>query len=597
MARLGRFGFVTIAVLFHCVYIISIFDVYFVSPIVQGMEAYAVQRPEGKKAPAQRVVLFVGDGLRADKAFQPFPDPTPADPNDPKALEPRPLMPFVRSKVEKHGTFGVSHTRVPTESRPGHVAMIAGLYEDVSAVTTGWQHNPVNFDSVFNRSRHTWSWGSPDILPMFVEGAVPGRVDGDHYSADFEDFMGDSTYLDEWVFERVEKLFKDAATNATLAATLRQDKNVFFLHLLGLDTAGHGFRPYSKEYLNNIKVVDRGVAKMTKIIDDFYGDGETAYVFTADHGMTDYGSHGDGHPDNTRTPLVVWGSGVKKPVTVKSGFAPGHEDGYSHDWGFDHIARHDVEQADIAALMAYLGGLEYPVNSVGQLPLDYVSAAAAEQAEAVLVNTQQILEMYRVKEEKKAAVEISFQPFAELGDDEHSIESRIFSIRRLINDEEYDAAIQASHELASLGIQGLRYLQTYDWLFLRVLITLGYAGWIAFALTTVIDLHVLSGKTAESRTTAHIGILGAISAGLLAVLISKQSPYSYYLYAPFPVFFWEEVVARRASLLAGGKVLLGHVKTPGQAVATLIKVLASLAFLEVLVSESVLRWQLAWHSL
>ena len=188
MARLSNWGFLGVAVVFHLVYIYSIFDIYFVSPIVSGMQVYSVQRSTGQEAPAKRLVLFVGDGLRADKAFQSFPDPSPPSPNAPGALEPRPLAPFLRSRVLEHGTFGVSHTRVPTESRPGHVALIAGLYEDVSAVTTGWKLNPVNFDSVFNRSRHTWSWGSPDILPMFQHGAVPGRVDADCYSEEAEDY-------------------------------------------------------------------------------------------------------------------------------------------------------------------------------------------------------------------------------------------------------------------------------------------------------------------------------------------------------------------------------------------------------------------------
>lgn len=292
---------------------------------------------------------------------------------------------------------------MPTESRPGHVALIAGLYEDVSSVTTGWKLNPVNFDSIFNRSRHTWSWGSPDILPMFKEGASDGaRVDAYTYDEEMEDFTADATSLDIWVFDRVKAFFDDARRNATLNAMLHQDKIVFFLHLLGLDTTGHSYRPYSDEYLRNIKVVDQGVRETEKLVNDFYGnDGKSAWIFTADHGMSDWGSHGDGHPDNTRTPLVAWGAGVHAPVPakkLKDSEKTGHEDGFSSDWDMNTVRRVDVMQADVAALMAYLLGIDWPTNSVGELPLEFVDANMATKAQAVWTNMRQILEMYRVKE-------------------------------------------------------------------------------------------------------------------------------------------------------------------------------------------------------
>jgi GPI ethanolamine phosphate transferase 1 len=453
----------------------------------------------------------------------------------------------------------VSHTRVPTESRPGHVALIAGLYEDVSAVTTGWKLNPVNFDSVFNRSKHTWSWGSPDILDMFETGSVPGRVEAYTYGAEMEDFSQDALQLDYWVFERVKGLFVEAQKNKTLGDALRQDKVVFFLHLLGIDTTGHSNRPYSPEYLRNIQVVDQGVKEITEMIERFYNDDRTAFVFTADHGMSDFGSHGDGHPDNTRTPLIVWGSGVAKPKISPNQIALGHDE-FSSDWQLDNVQRHDVNQADVAALMAHLAGLEFPVNSVGELPLPYLSADIAEKAVAYLVNAQEILEMYQVKEAKKKASQLRFVAYKPLSEESQAPVRRLAAIRDLIETEQYEEAIEETSALNKLTLEGLRYLQTYDWLFLRALVTIGYLGWMAFAITTVIDLHVLQGQTQPSRSLPSLAAFSSILAAMYASFLASGSPPTYYVYAFFPVFFWEEVYARRQSLLQGGKVLFGHIQ-------------------------------------
>lgn len=42
--------------------------------------------------------------------------------------------------------------------------------------------------------------------------------------------------------------------------------------------------------MDNIGLVDTGVAELVSIMEDFFGyDGRTAYVFTSDHGMTNWG--------------------------------------------------------------------------------------------------------------------------------------------------------------------------------------------------------------------------------------------------------------------------------------------------------------------
>lgn len=67
------------------------------------------------------------------------------------------------------------------------------------------------------------------------------------YSQDDEDFSGkeSSWKLDKWVFDHVKQFFGEALKNPEQNDLLHQDKLVFFLHLLGLDTAGHTVKPHS----------------------------------------------------------------------------------------------------------------------------------------------------------------------------------------------------------------------------------------------------------------------------------------------------------------------------------------------------------------
>ena len=77
--------------------------------------------------------------------------------------------------------------------------------------------------------------------------------------------------------------------NPKIQKDIKDDGLIVFLHLLGCDTNGHAHRPYSEIYLNNINLVDRGVESTVKLMEEYFPDGKTAYVFTSDHGMSNKG--------------------------------------------------------------------------------------------------------------------------------------------------------------------------------------------------------------------------------------------------------------------------------------------------------------------
>lgn len=96
-----------------------------------------------------------------------------------------------------------------------------------------------------------------------------------------------------------------------------------------------------RRYIKSITVVDAGIKDAVANFEDYFYDKKTAYIFTSDHGMTDWGSHGDGSRHETQVPFIAWGAGI------------------SHN-----PERQDIAQIDIAPLISSLIGINIPINSI-----------------------------------------------------------------------------------------------------------------------------------------------------------------------------------------------------------------------------------------
>lgn len=306
-----------------------------------------------------------------------------------------------------------------------------------------------------------------------------------------------------------------------------------------MDTNGHAFRPHSDTYLSNIKLVDSRLPGLVKLFDDFYRDKRTAFVFTADHGMNSRGAHGDGDLENTETPIISWGAGVAGPETTKARRVLLDEAA----WNLGNFGRHDVEQGDVALLMSTLIGVSPPMNAVGKLPIDFLDHRLDSQflAHAALANAKQAYAQFLVKESEKQRTEPWFKPFpgfASNGD------SRLERAASLANTGAFEESRQLSFEVIDLSIQGSRYYQTYDWLFLRAVVSSGYVGWIVFSLLWTVATYSgfqLSRSASSSQWDTIIDVVAFITGlSLVALLVYKQSPLMYYIYVAFPICFWSE---------------------------------------------------------
>ena len=510
---------ILIGTIFHLLFGYSMFDIFFIFPLNYGMTPHAPDLFD-EEIPSDRVAIFILDGTRADSFFESIASGK---------------SPFLRNILQNRGVYGVSHTEMPTESKPGFTAICSGHFEDASLALQDLSNSDILTDSIFNQSNHAWGIGVDSCMFCGVAKnmeCVPFKGKQDYNDKECEK----NNYL---VFDTMINLFNKAKTDVELNKNLKKKKIAFLYHLIQTDTIGHKYGPKSKKLMNHLIVLDSYFEKLEKSFYDFYKDNRTTFIITSDHGMDMRKAHGDGNPDCTRTPFIIWGSGIRKSIYREK--KPPKED-TPQNWELDNYVRKDISQIDITPLSAALIGINFPMNSLGILPLDILDISEKVKSKLLFTNFMQIFEIYKIKNDiaKKAKIFKSYKPLIDS-------DNKIKNILNEIDKGNYFNAINETQLLINTTLKGIDYILHYDRFYLKTIIVIGYILWMLYLFIFIEmknDNNLKKLFIYESGENLSITIIsGIIALILLIYLMLRLSPFLYYLYTLFPCYFFWRILA------------------------------------------------------
>ena len=513
------FWIVFIGIIFHMLFGYSMFDIFFKFPLNYGMTPHSSNLTEGE-TPSDRVVLIVLDGVRADTFFE---------------CVSSGRSHFLRNIVTKKGVYGISHTQVPTETKPGFTSICSGHFEDASLALKDLYDEVVELDSVFNQSKYSWGIGHDAC--MFTEVAKQMECIEKETVQNFNHINGNKQ--DYNLFDAIMDIMTDAKNkNSELYKRLSSNKIAFLIHLVETDGVGHSKGPKSQPIKDHLIVLDSYYQTIYNFFNEYYGDNRTTFIITADHGMDLRRGHGDGNPECTRTPFVIWGSGIREAIYRDK--KPDDEDTPS-DWYLDNYVRNDVSQIDITPLIAGLLGTNFPMNSLGILPLNIFSVNDKIKSKLLYGNMMELFELYKIKDdiESKAMIYKTFEPLVDYNNLMNNIVDNI-------DKGNYKLAINETYKVINLTLQGIDYILHYDRIYLKTIVSLGYISWMIYLIIFIKmkNEDVLNNfffYNPEEKTITIVFIV--ILVVLYTYLVLRLSPILHFLYTLFPVYFLWRITA------------------------------------------------------
>ncbi len=282
---------------------------------------------------AKHVVVVVIDGLRLDISQQ---------------------LPML-NQLRAQGADRSLLVGQPSFSLPGWTVIGTGAWQEQSGVTTNYYQDSIAVDTIFEEAKRagltTALVGDAPWGQLYASG-----VDSEHLMQELPD---EYTNLD------ADLQFDQDTTDFALEA-LQSKPNLMVIHLLSVDSAGHGWGGASPQYLQAAQNADSQIARIVNALDL----SDTAIFITADHGHLDRGGHGGWEQIVLQVPFVGAGQGIK----------PGQ---YAQ-----------AEQAAIAPTVSTLLGLAIPAHNQGAILFDELDMPDSLQAARAVDLASQIAQRY-----------------------------------------------------------------------------------------------------------------------------------------------------------------------------------------------------------
>ncbi|KGG53197.1 phosphatidylinositol glycan [Mitosporidium daphniae] len=295
----------------------------------------------------------------------------------------------------------------------------------------------------------------------------------------------------------------------------------------------------SSRLFENIAYLDTQLRKVTlKFAKLFANDNRSTFI------LTSAGNGAYKASDDPQIPFVAWGDGINKPVLLPNLSATGSNKGM--DVLLKSVQKQDIDQVDVASLVSFLLGIPIPVNSIGRLPVKFINfKKPADKLQALFINAKQLFNQFSQLEQIVSANHVFFKPYSFSAING----SKIANISEFCGKSVYDSLNGQDEftedEMQSLFAQlldGLKYLYTYEWQHLRIVIFLGYLGWIFFSL---IHIMWLSSTYSNEKTRLEHPSYRNCAKPLMACMgitiiyfLLKRFPVSYYFYYFFALGFW-----------------------------------------------------------